>query len=96
MMISDNLIIFVPNIVRAKNNFVRTRLSCFVKKLIEANGYKTTNDSSENYDIIHFPSYLDYIDNDYVIKEKSETKDLLSMVSPVLKNLKRLKIILLD
>ena len=69
MMISDNLIIFVPNIVRAKNNFVRTRLSCFVKKLIEANGYKTTNDSSENYDIIHFPSYLDYIDNDYVIKE---------------------------
>ena len=74
MMISDNLIIFVPNIVRAKNNFVRTRLSCFVKKLIEANGYKTTNDSSENYDIIHFPSYLDYIDNDYVIKGKKRNK----------------------
>ncbi len=73
-MISDNLIIFVPNIVRAKNNFVRTRLSCFVKKLIEANGYKTTNDSSENYDIIHFPSYLDYIDNDYVIKGKKRNK----------------------
>lgn len=35
MMISDNLIIFVPNIVRAKNNFVRTRLSCFVKNSLK-------------------------------------------------------------